>query len=114
MKNKNTQGRLRLAAFFDADTFVELGAYISRPDSEDAEGVVCGYGAKDGRLVFAFAQDSTLRKGALDSRHADKIVALYDKALAVGAPIVGLFDCAGAAIFEGAGALGAYGKLLAA
>lgn len=114
MKNTKTQGRDRLGSFFDAGTFVELCAYVARPDSKDAEGVVCGYGAKEGRLVFAFAQDSTLMKGALDGRHADKIVAVYEKALAVGAPVVGFFDCAGAAVFDGASALAGYGKLLAA
>ncbi len=112
MKDKNTLGAKRLASFFDAGTFVELGAYICRPGAEDAEGVTCGYGAVQGRLVFAFAQDSTLMKGALDGRHADKIVATYEKAMTAGAPVVGFFDCAGAAVFDGADALAGYGKLL--
>ena len=112
MKEKNTVGRERLATFFDADTFVELGAYVKRPGTDHAEGVICGYGALDGRLVFAFAQDSTSMKGALDGRHADKIVATYEKALSVGAPIVGFFDCAGAVVFDGADALAGYAKLL--
>ncbi len=112
MKDNNTVGRKRLAAFFDAGTFVELGAYVKRPGTDHAEGVICGYGALDGRLVFAFAQDSTSMKGALDGRHADKIVATYEKALSVGAPIVGFFDCAGAVVFDGANALAGYGKLL--
>lgn len=114
MKDNNTVGRKRLAAFFDAGTFVELGAYVKRPGTDHAEGVICGYGALDGRLVFAFAQDSTGMKGALDGRHADKIVSTYEKALSVGAPIVGFFDCAGAVVFDGADALAGYGKLLAA
>ncbi len=112
MKNNKTVGRERLEAFFDAGTFVELGAYIKRPGTDDAEGVVCGYGALAGRLVFAFSQDSTQMKGALDGRHADKIVATYEKALSVGAPIVGFFDCAGAVVFDGAAALAGYGRLL--
>ena len=112
MKEQNSSGKERLTAFFDADTFVELGAYIRRPESEDAEGVICGYGACDGRLVFAFSQDGSRMKGALDGRHADKIAVTYEKALAVGAPVVGFFDCAGAVVFEGASALAGYGKLL--
>ncbi len=112
MKEKNTLGAQRLVSFFDAGTFVELGAYICRAGQEDAEGVTCGYGAVQGRLVFGFAQDSTLMKGALDGRHADKIVATYEKALNVGAPVVGFFDCAGAAVFDGAAALAGYGELL--
>lgn len=114
MKETMTVGKARLTAFFDAATFVELNAHMRRPSDADAtEGVVCGYGALDGRLVFAFAQDASAMKGALDGRHADKIAALYAKAMTVGAPVVGFFDCAGAVVFEGAAALSGYGKLLA-
>ena len=115
MKENNTAAAERLKAFFDDGTFVEIGAYISRSGvAGDAEGVTCGYGSLCGRLVFAFAQDSSLMKGALDGRHADKILRTYEKAMAVGAPIVGFFDCAGAVVFEGAAALAGYGKLLTA
>lgn len=113
MKENSTAGITRLTSFFDQGTFVELGAYIRRPGNEETlEGVVCGYGSIGGRLTFAFAQDSTLMKGALDGRHAEKIARTYEKALAVGAPIVGFFDCAGAVVFEGAAALAGYGTLL--
>jgi acetyl-CoA carboxylase carboxyltransferase component len=113
MKENNTAGITRLQSFFDDGTFVELGAYIRRPGDEDRlEGVVCGYGSLGGRLVFAFAQDSSSMKGALDGRHAEKIVRTYEKALSVGAPIVGFFDCAGAVVFDGAAALAGYGTLL--
>ncbi|MBO5355528.1 MAG: hypothetical protein J6B09_05620 [Clostridia bacterium] len=113
MKENSTAGITRLTSFFDEGTFVELGAYIRRPGNEETlEGVVCGYGSIGGRLVFAFAQDSTSMKGALDGRHAEKIVRTYEKALAVGAPIVGFFDCAGAVVFDGAAALAGYGTLL--
>lgn len=113
MKETNTVGKSRLQAFFDAGTFVELGAYICRPGKEaEAEGVVCGYGSLNGRLAFAFAQDSSAMKGALDGRHADKIIRTYEKALSVGAPVIGFFDCAGAVVFDGAAALAGYGRLL--
>ena len=113
MKDNNTAGMKRLKSFFDEGTFVELCAYIKRPGQEqDFEGVVCGYGSLGGRLTFAFAQDSSSMKGALDGRHAEKIVRTYEKALSVGAPIVGFFDCAGAVVFDGAAALAGYGTLL--
>lgn len=114
MKVQNTTAAARLTSFFDAGTFVELGAYIARPDSTDAEGVICGYGAREGRLIFAFAQDSSLMKGALDGRHAKKIADVYEKAMAAGAPVIGFFDCAGAVVFDGAAALAGYGTLLSA
>ena len=93
MKKTVSAARERLSSFFDAATFVELGAYIRRPGNENEnEGVVCGYGAVGGRLVFAFAQDESAMKGAVDGRHAEKIAMLYEKAVSVGAPVVGMFD----------------------
>lgn len=113
MKKTVSTARERLASFFDAATLVELGAYIRRPGTENEnEGVVCGYGAVNGRLVFAFAQDESAMKGAVDGRHAEKIAMLYEKALSVGAPVVGMFDSAGAVVFDGAAALSGYGVLL--
>lgn len=103
----------RLELLFDAGTFVELGAYTRRSaSSEDFEGVVCGYGAVDGKLVFAFAQDSGRTKGAFGERHAKKIAGMYSLAIKNGAPIVGIFDSAGAVVYDGASALAAYGRLM--
>lgn len=113
MEKKQSAARARLEAFFDAATFVELGAYIRRPGNpHENEGVVCGYGAVAGRLTFAFAQDADAMKGAMDARHAEKIAALYDKAVSVGAPVVAMLDSAGVVVFEGAAALSGYGVLL--
>ena len=118
----STEARANLQALFDANTFVELGAFTKRrfceyqglDHDEDLEGVICGYGALDGRLAYAFAQDSTRMKGAMDENHAKKICALYELAIKNGAPVIGLFDCAGADIFEGAAALAAYGRVMKA
>ncbi|MBO7250075.1 MAG: hypothetical protein J6V42_02245, partial [Clostridia bacterium] len=94
-------------------TFVELGAYTKRTQSEDEyESVVCGYGAVSGKLVFAFAQDSGRTKGAFGERHAKKIAGMYDLAIKNGAPVVGMFDSAGAVVYDGAAALAAYGRFM--
>ena len=103
----------RIESLFDAGTFVELGAYTKRDQThEEYESVVCGYGAVAGKLVFAFAQDSGRTKGAFSERHAKKIAGMYDLAIKNGAPVVGMFDSAGAVIYDGAAALAAYGKLM--
>jgi len=103
----------RLEALFDAGTFVELGAYTKRADSEtDYESVVCGYGAVGGRLVFAFAQDSSRTCGAFGEGHAKKIADTYALAIKNGAPIVGVFDSLGASVYEASSACAAYGKLM--
>lgn len=111
MKN-NSVGSQRIARLFDAGTFVELGAYRKRPDGAQT-GAVCGYGAVNGRLVYAFSQDSDRQKGAFDALQAEKIADLYALALKNGAPVVGMFDSAGAYVADGASALSAFGKLLA-
>ena len=67
------QSKTKLEMLFDAGTFVELSAYTKRVGSEsDFEGVLCGYGAIDGELAFAFVQDSGRTKGAFGARHAKK------------------------------------------
>ena len=110
MEKGTTVGCAKIAALFDAGTFVETGAFMKRGD--DLTGVVCGYGAVDGKLVYAFAQDSDRRKGAFDALQAEKIASLYTMAVKNGAPVVGVFDSAGAILSDGASAMSAYGKLL--
>ena len=109
MKDK-TIGNKKIAELFDPGTFVEIGAYMKK--NGEMTGVVCGYGAIGGKLVYAFSQDSDRRKGAFDAAQADKIAMLYGMAMKNGAPVIGLFDSAGAVVCDGASAMSAYGKLL--
>lgn len=112
--------RKLIASLFDDNTFSELGVYTmrrfseygAREDAPALEGVICGYGAVDGRLVYAFGQDISRMDGAMDEKHAKKIVDLYDMALKNGAPVVGVFNSAGADVFEGVSALAAYGRIM--
>lgn len=99
----------KLNALFDEGTFVEMGAYLS--DKAYAS-VVCGYGAVDGALTFAFAQAYDRDKGALGTVESRKICDLYDQAKKCGAPVVGVFASAGAKVEEGSAALAAFGSLL--
>ena len=110
MEKGTTAGCAKIAALFDPGTFVETGAYMKRGD--DLTGVVCGYGAVRGKLVYAFAQDSDRKKGAIDALQAEKIAKLYGMAQKNGAPVVGVFDSIGATVADGASVLSAYGKLL--
>lgn len=111
MEKGATVGSQKIAALFDSGTFVETGAFMKRA-SGDMTGVVCGYGAIGGKLVYAFAQDSDRKKGAFDALQAEKIAMLYSMAMKNGAPVVGMFDSAGAVVCDGASAMSAYGKLL--
>ena len=102
----------RLESIFDCGTFAELGAYTKRQGTDTPAGVVCGYGAVSGKLAFAFIQESGRNKGAFDERQSKKIEALYSLAIKNGAPVIGVFDSAGAVVYDGAAALASYGKLM--
>lgn len=119
--SESSSVREQIALLFDANTFVETGAFTKRAFSDfiatektnEFEGVITGYGAIDGKLVFAFAEDSERMGGAIDERHAKKIADLYKLALSNGAPVVGIFNSNGTDIFEGTSGLAAYGRILA-
>ena len=112
----------QIAALFDKETFIETAAYTTRGYSEfikterssEFEGVICGYGAIDGKLVFAFAEDSDRMGGAIDERHAKKICDLYKMAMDNGAPVIGIFNSNGTDVFEGTAGLAAYGRIMSA
>lgn len=111
--------RARLEAIFDEGTFSELGTYVRRragefdPAAKDEfEGVICGWGAVNGRLVYAFSQDIARCSGSVSEAHARKICDLYRLALDNGAPVIGVFDSAGAYLPEGVRALAGYGSIM--
>ncbi len=113
MDKNLTVGSRKISSLFDAGTFVEIGAYIKRRgDSEAYDGVICGYGSISGKLAFAFVQDSDRTNGAFDEAGARKIEMLYDMAIRNGAPVISVFDSAGAYVAEGAQALSAYGRFI--
>jgi acetyl-CoA/propionyl-CoA carboxylase carboxyl transferase subunit len=75
------------------------------------DGVVTGYGEVDGRKVFVFAHDFTVFGGSLGEVFAEKVTKVMDRAMEVGAPIIGLNDSAGARIQEGVAALAGYADI---
>ena len=119
--SENSDVRAQLSMLFDSDTFVEISAYTKRgfsdfidtDKSSEFEGVICGYGAIDGKLAFAFAEDSSRMGGAVDERHAKKVEELYKLATKNGAPVIGIFNSNGTDIFAGTAALAAYGRIMA-
>ena len=114
MEKMNTIGKNKIASLFDCGTFAEIGAHLKRAGANEAyDGVICGYGSVSGKLAFAFIQDSDRTKGAFDEIGAKKITMLYDMAIKNGAPIIGVFDSAGAVVLDGSAALSAYGSFMA-
>ncbi|PSQ18919.1 methylmalonyl-CoA carboxyltransferase [Halobacteriales archaeon QS_8_69_26] len=111
--------RERIDYFLDDGTFTEfdqLRTHRSHSFGMEerqvlGDGVVTGYGDVDGRTVFVFAHDFTVFGGSLGEVVAEKVCKVMDKAMEVGAPIVGLNDSAGARIQEGVASLAGFTEI---
>ncbi len=111
--------RERIEVLLDPDSFEEYGLYVEHRcsdfDMEDkkhpGDGVVTGQGTINGRLVFVYSQDFTVMGGSLGEAHAKKICQVLDRAVQVGAPVIGINDSGGARIQEGVDSLGGYGEI---
>lgn len=118
-KDGKMTSRERVNSLLDENSFVEIGAFVTQRatnfnlDAKElpADGVVTGYGTIEGRLVYVYSQDATVLGGAIGEMHAKKIVSIYDLALKMGAPVIGLLDSAGLRLQEATDALDAFGQI---
>ena len=117
-KGKYT-ARERLDFLLDEGSFEEFDMFVSHrsidfgldKEAYFSDGVVTGYGTIDGRLVYVFSQDFTVFGGSLSEMYAQKICKVMDKAMKVGAPVIGINDSGGARIQEGVKSLGGYADI---
>jgi len=108
--------RERLELLLDPGSFEETDMFVEHRCSDfgmteqrvPGDGVVTGQGTINGRLVFVFSQDFTVFGGSLSESHAEKICKVMDRAVKVGAPVIGLNDSGGARIQEGVASLAGY------
>jgi acetyl-CoA carboxylase carboxyltransferase component len=111
--------RERIDLLLDEGSFEEFDMFVSHrtvdfgldKQSYLSDGVVTGYGTIDGRLVYVFSQDFTVFGGSLSEMYAQKICKVMDKAMKVGAPVIGINDSGGARIQEGVKSLGGYADI---
>lgn len=111
--------RERIDMLLDEGSFEEFDMFVSHRtvdfglDKQTylSDGVVTGYGTIDGRLVYVFSQDFTVFGGSLSEMYAQKICKVMDKAMKVGAPVIGINDSGGARIQEGVKSLGGYADI---
>ncbi|MEE1183628.1 MAG: acyl-CoA carboxylase subunit beta, partial [Paludibacteraceae bacterium] len=121
--SQHSKGKLtareRIEMLLDEGSFEEMDMFVTHrctnfgmdKDKFLGDGVVVGQGTIDGRLVFVFAQDFTVFGGSLSETVALKICHVMDKAMKVGAPIIGINDSGGARIQEGPNALAGYAEI---
>lgn len=111
--------RERIENLLDDNSFVEIGSLVRARNTDfnmakketPADGVVTGYGLINGEMVYVYSQDKAVLGGSIGEMHAKKIVNIYDMALKMGAPVIGLVDCAGLRLEEATDALNAFGEI---
>lgn len=118
----NTQGmsaKERILSLLDASSFVETGALVTKRNTDfnmmeqsvPSDGVITGYGLIENRPVYVYSQDAKALAGSIGEMHAKKIVAVYEMAMKVGVPVIGLIDCAGLRLQEATDALAGFGEI---
>lgn len=118
-KKGKLTARERIDMLLDDGSFEEFDMFVTHRCTNFGmeqtkflgDGVVTGQGTIDGRIVFVFAQDFTVFGGALSETLALKICKVMDKAMIVGAPVIGLNDSGGARIQEGVTSLAGYAEI---
>lgn len=119
MSTTTSSARQRIETLLDENSFVEIGAKVTARATDfnmnkaetPGDGVITGYGVIDGNLVYVYSQDASVLGGTVGEMHAKKIAGLYDLAMKVGAPVIGLLDSAGLRLQEATDALSAFGEL---
>ena len=114
-----SQASQRINALLDENSFVEIGALVTaratdfnlKQTETPSDGVVTGYGVINGNLVYVYSQDASVLNGSVGEMHARKIANLYDLALKMGAPVIGLIDSAGLRLQEATDALNGFGEI---
>jgi propionyl-CoA carboxylase beta chain len=114
--------RERIELLVDPGSFVEMDRFRTHRCRDfgmdkqlpPGDGLVTGYGQIEGRQVFLFANDFTVFGGSLSETVAQKICKVYDMAMKVGAPVIGLNDSGGARIQEGVASLAGYADIFCA
>lgn len=109
----------RIASLLDENSFVEIGSCVTARNTDfnlseketPSDGVITGYGVIDGSLVYVYSQDASVLGGSMGEMHAKKISNIYSMAMKMGAPVIGLIDCAGLRLQEATDALAGFGQV---
>ncbi len=115
----NNLAEQRITRLLDENSFMEIGSLVTARSTDfnlgetdtPSDGVITGHGLIDGNLVFVYSQDASVLNGTIGEMHAKKIAAVYDRAMKMGAPVIGFLDCAGIRLQESVDALDALGMI---
>ena len=119
-KSGRQTARERISMLLDADSFVEVDAFVQHRSGDFnmhlhrpfGDGVVAGHGKIDGRRVVCFSQDYAIFDGTMGEMHARKIAKVAEFAEKSQLPLIGIWDGDGQRVHDGVPSLGATGELL--
>ncbi|MBQ8165855.1 MAG: carboxyl transferase, partial [Lachnospiraceae bacterium] len=119
--SKHLSAKERIEFLLDENSFVEIGALVTKRNTDfnltsnvaASDGVITGYGVIDCNPVYVYSQDVSALNGTIGEMHAKKIATLYDMAIKVGAPVIGILDCGGLRLQEATDALAGLGSIYA-
>mgnify|MGYP002633652119 FL=1 len=105
-KKGKLSARERLSILVDEGSFLEYDQLLEHRCTEfgmekekyPGDSVITGQALINGRLVFVFSHDFTVLGGSLGEAQSLKIQKIMDKAMLMGAPVIGLCDSGGARI----------------
>ena len=111
--------RERIDILMDPGTFQEIDLFVEHQCTDfgmdkkkvSGDGVITGLGEIEGRRVAVYAQDFTAMGGTVGEWHGNKICKIYDKAYAMGIPVIGLIDSGGVRAQETLGGWLAYARM---
>ena len=103
--------REHIDAFLDEQTFREIGTFsrslrVEEREKTPGDGKIGGHGTVDGRPVAVFGDDITVYRGSSSIVGTRKEHRLYERAMAMGVPIVHFGETGGARIPDTMGAEG--------
>lgn len=88
--------RERIDLLLDRDSFFEINMLAGHAVNMPGDGLVCGSGTVNGRPIFVYSQDRTVRGGSVGVEHGYKMYRTVERALEMQAPLIGLHDSPGA------------------
>jgi acetyl-CoA carboxylase carboxyltransferase component len=105
-----TRSRSELSPTERLELLADPGSLALLPVA-DEPAVVAAAAAVEGRPVLCYAQDGSVKGGALGEPESAVVVDVLRRSRSSGIPVVSFVESAGARLQEGSAALGAYGRI---
>lgn len=93
--------RERIDCLLDSGSFMEHNMLAAHAVNMPGDGLICGCGTIDGRKVFVYSQDRTVRGGSVGVEHGYKMYRTIERAIEMRVPLIGLHDSPGARLPNG-------------